>query len=116
MTNRCDAKPDDAVVPALNDLIGSTESMIAALDRGDYDELTALAEVRQGLVEGFERRRTAPSGGSRGGPEVQAAVVRLQERTEELKHRMRERSVSIMSAIQALQQRRFYDAGTLRRE
>ncbi|KAB2925641.1 MAG: flagellar protein FliT [Bacteroidetes bacterium] len=116
MTNRCEARPDDAVVPALNDLIGSTESMIAALDRGDYDELTMLAGVRQGQVEGLERRRTAPGGSARGGPDVQAAVVRLQERTEELKDRMRERSASIMSAIQALQKRRFYDAGTQRRE
>ena len=92
----------------LRDLIALTDRLIDGTENDRFDEVTGLTEERQKIVdllEGMGPRTERDQMAE----ELRSAVKQLSERSAMLNRTMLGKSETLVSAIHALNQKRFYE-------
>lgn len=111
MTTPCErtVPSGGSILSLLNAIIAITEEMTASLEGGSYDEMERLTALRQDCIDRLHAEQgAAPTVPAADGSEMRQVIARLSDITGRLTEQMEERSSSLMSAMSALQHKRYY--------
>ncbi|NUN69693.1 MAG: flagellar protein FliT [Bacteroidetes bacterium] len=111
MTMRCDtaAPADGSILSLLNGIIAITEEMIGTLEEGSYEEMERLTALRQECIDRLQTGHTPAAGAPPAdAAEIRRVIEQLNGITARLTDRMEDQSSSLMSAIHAMQHKRYY--------
>ncbi|MBP9212424.1 MAG: flagellar protein FliT [Bacteroidetes bacterium] len=98
-----------SILSLLNSIIAITEEMTAALEGGSYEEMERLTALRQDCIDRLQKDHGPATGAPPiDGAEMRQAIAQLSDITGRLTEQMEERSSSLMSAMSAMQHKRYY--------
>lgn len=96
------------ILAMVRDLIAITDRLIDGTENDRFEEVTTLTDERQKIVDLLEGKGPRTEG-EQMAEELRSAVKQLSERSAMLNRAMLGKSETLVSAIHALNQKRFYE-------